>query len=415
MKAIKNVAICAGLFVMCLFIAIGYAAVTDILSISGSANVTPPMPDVYITNVTPNSSAGVTVKTTNGTVMIASVNGGGTATFTIDVINISNTPYVFDRVIDDVETDFEGVYSGTEITYQLSGISRLDEIATNGGTLSFDISITVPEGVSAEYYILKFNFISKYGIPSEDYFPEDMPDKEVSLVQRLSDILNNIYVTSKTGDLDSRTYLIDKAIQDRWEGVGDPYVGTMTKDYIEPLENLFGDIFRDESVKFILKNQDINKDGYNEISMYSTSDPLTNETEDLRGVVCVYVTVFTPVIDEQYNIIGYNMVCEAMRGYCYEVNYGSGNTKPSFSTDEWKNDVGYVVRWETSGPVLGEIVEGADGYDKDWNPFDKHQYSSYNGGYITWNIEWNCYANHNTVPYGQTVGQCLADKIPNLQ
>ena len=413
MKALKIVAIFAGLLVACAVLAVGYAVITDTLSVTGSAEVTVPvLPDVYITEVSPTQSAGVVVNATNGTVFFASVTGGGTATFTIDVINISNAIYVFDRVIDGTETDFDEVYSGTEITYVLSGISHLDEIAPNGGTLSFDIEINVPQGITAEYYILNFKFVSKYGIPGEDYFPEDMPDKEISAVQRLSDVLNNIYVTDKTGDMDSRTYLLEKVIQDRWAPGADPYVGTMTIDCYQPLTHLFDEFVQDESINFILKNQDLNGDQYNEISLYSTSDPLTNQTENLRGVVCVYVTVFTPVIDEQHNIVGYNMVCEAMRGFCYEVNYGSGNTNESFSTDEWKSDVGYVLEWiDGVGPVLGEIDEDAVAYNQYWGPFDKHDYYSYNAWYVDGTNYWW----YNTAPCGKTLSQCLVDKIPILQ
>ncbi len=173
MKPLKTAWLCASLILMGLFICIGYAVVTGTLSITGSVEAKPNLPDVYITNISPTQSAGVTVNNTNGTVMFASVNGGGTATFTIDVINISDTTYVFDRVIDGSEMDFDGVYSGTEITYTLSGISRLDEIAPGNGTLSFDITINVPKSITTEYYVLNFNFIEKTGtdiLPGYDEF-----------------------------------------------------------------------------------------------------------------------------------------------------------------------------------------------------------------------------------------------------
>ena len=102
---------------VCFFVFIGYASISDNLSIEGAINVEPPqLHDVYITDITPSDSAGVTVNSTNGTVMFASVNGGGTATFTVNVINISNEVYVFDRVIEGAEFGIEGVYSGTEIS-----------------------------------------------------------------------------------------------------------------------------------------------------------------------------------------------------------------------------------------------------------------------------------------------------------
>ena len=77
MKKINIIAASVIIVAMCIFISIGYAAVSDTLSISGSAQATPPpLPDVYITNISPSSSAGVTIKGTSGTTMIASVPRG---------------------------------------------------------------------------------------------------------------------------------------------------------------------------------------------------------------------------------------------------------------------------------------------------------------------------------------------------
>ena len=177
--------------ITCLFICIGYAVPSDSLRITGSAEVVgPELPDVYITDVTPDSSAGVTVKATTGTVFFASVSGSGTASFTIDVINISDKIYVFERVITGSDTNLDGVYTGTDITYSLSGISQLDEISPNNGTLSFNISITVPKGVTTDNYILVFNFIEKTGteiLPGNDNYDitfrynNGQPDKTIQV------------------------------------------------------------------------------------------------------------------------------------------------------------------------------------------------------------------------------------------
>lgn len=59
MKKVGTVAFCALTVLMCLFICIGYAAISDILSITGSVDVDPPkLPDVYIANITPLQKCG---------------------------------------------------------------------------------------------------------------------------------------------------------------------------------------------------------------------------------------------------------------------------------------------------------------------------------------------------------------------
>ena len=223
------------------------------------------------------------------------------------------------------------------------------------------------------------------------YTPEEMPDVEVTAVQRLSDILNGKYTTDKVTD--SLDFLINETIQVYWgnDRTQDPFVGSMDKTYANEIQELFGDVLetQDESVAFILKNQDLNGDGYNEIAMYSTNDPLDNTSSSYKGVVHVYVTVFTPVIDARGNIIGYKQVCESLRGYCYEIYYSPSNHVPSFSTDEWRDSVGY-----TRGLRDYELPDSA-----------KLNYDSYNLTYKDGN------RNYTTKPIGKTLSQVLAGQF----
>lgn len=163
MKAIKSFAFYIAITAVCLFFCIGYATISGAVFVNGSVQASPALPDVYIKNVSPYDSAGVMVNNTVGTVMSSSVSGQGSATFTVTVVNISDKTYIFERVIDGAELGIEGVYAGTAISYELINLSALDEIAPNGGTLTFDVKITVPRGVTADAYVLKFNFIEKSG------------------------------------------------------------------------------------------------------------------------------------------------------------------------------------------------------------------------------------------------------------
>ena len=143
MKTWMKAMVCIVLFFSFLLSAIGYAVLTDHLSVSGAVDIIPDVPDVYIRKVTPETSWGMTVNNTYGTIFFSSIFGGGPATFTIEVVNVSDKVYIFERVIDGAETGIEGVYAGSDIQYTLSGLSMLDEIAPNGGTLSFDITFSV--------------------------------------------------------------------------------------------------------------------------------------------------------------------------------------------------------------------------------------------------------------------------------
>ena len=236
-----------------------------------------------------------------------------------------------------------------------------------------------------------------------NYVVEDLPTEEVSLIERLHQILNQEYQTDIVQD--SRDYLINKTIQVRWDDNAPPYVGSMDKNYATQIDALFGDIMTDTSLSFILKNQDLNWDGYSEISMYSTVDPLDSSSEWPTGAICVYLTVFAPVLDEQRNVVAYEMICEAIHGYAPKVRYGSTDTTPSFSTDHWRDDIGYMV-WNDLTGTSDVYSVPADALSNDGTKAFRYDYNSYSKYYQ--NI-W-----YATTPYGNTAAQCLDGKIPWL-
>ncbi len=236
-----------------------------------------------------------------------------------------------------------------------------------------------------------------------NYKVEDLPSEEVDLIDRLHRILNKEYQTDIVRD--SLDYLLNETIQVRWDPSAPPYVGSMDKNYAPQIDALFGDVMNDTSLSFILKNQDLNWDGYSEISMYSTIDPLNSSGEWPSGAVCVYLTVFTPILDAQRNVVGYNMVCEAIHGYAPEVRYGSTDTTPSFSTDHWRDDIGYMV-WNDLTGTSDVYRVPSDAMSNDGTKPFRYDYNSYSKYYQ--NV-W-----YATTPFGNTASQCLDGKIPWL-
>ena len=241
------------------------------------------------------------------------------------------------------------------------------------------------------------------GLNGFNYHIEDMPEDEVSLIERLYNILNQKYQTDIVKD--SRDYLINETLQVRWDTNAPPYVGSMDKNFETQIDALFGDVMLDTSLSFILKNQDLNWDGYSEISMYSTTDLLDSSSEWPTGAICVYLTVFTPVLDAQRNIVGYEMVCESLHGYAPKVRYGSNDLTPSFSTDHWRDDIGYMV-WNDLTGTSDVYRVPADALSNDGTKPFRYDFESYSKYYQ--NV-W-----YATTPYGNTASQCLNGKIPWL-
>ena len=268
------------------------------------------------------------------------------------------------------------------------------------GFLAF-ISMATIAGVSAT-----FNYYDpptsgqeqmNVGLKEFIYTPEEMPDEEVTVLQRLSDILNKQYTTDKVDD--SLDYLINKTIQVYWNGDknADPFVSSLDDNFEDEIHELFGDVLKKEDeenyeVSFILKNQDLNGDGYNEIAMYSTSDTLDNYGSEYEGTVRVFVTVFTPIVESR-KIVGYRQVCESALGYCQEIYYSPQQPNiPSFSTDTWLDGLGY----NTGGWFGGDV---AITNHKDL------KYEQYNLTYRSGN------KSYTTKPMGNTLAEFLKDVL----
>ena len=183
---------CISLSLMCFLSCVGYASVSENMTVGGAVSPETPQYDVYISDVTPSAGAGVEIESTVGTLLTAKISGGGSVTFTITVKNVSSQIYLYERTLDGKEVDIEGVYSGDEIVYWVEYISPMDVLSPNGGTRTFCVTLDVPEGVSTDCYILKFNFVEKFPTPGEEVFPEDMPDSAVDLVQIQRKILERL-------------------------------------------------------------------------------------------------------------------------------------------------------------------------------------------------------------------------------
>ena len=188
-----------------------------------------------------------------------------------------------------------------------------------------------------------------------DYTPP-MPEKEVTLLERIYALLNNLYENDIIAMDKGREYLLTTLDKD-WDTGLNPALGSFagsmdpTLESKERMDAMFGDIidFEDpDHVSFILKSENLVGSVENEIALYSTSDPLTWTAGNwMNTVVGVYLSVYIPVLDEQGNLLGYELLCESIHGYCLEVQYMEDDYTPSFSTDHWRDELFY---WHENYP-----------------------------------------------------------------
>lgn len=192
-------------------------------------------------------------------------------------------------------------------------------------------------------------------------YVQDIPDGEVTLIERIGDLLNNAFSNEEILEGEGMNYLLSTLDKD-WETGHNPalgsFVGSMdpTPESRARVEAMFGDIIELNRVSFILKSEDLVGSVDNEISLYSTSDPLDyDDNHWTPTVVGVYLSVFVPIVDENGITIGYEQLCDSIHGYCMEVWYMDGIKIPSFSTDHWRDELYYWhEKYANPVPIVGE-------------------------------------------------------------
>ena len=195
------------------------------------------------------------------------------------------------------------------------------------------------------------------------YLPE-MPEDEVTLLQRIRALLNNNYSNDTIPEGEGRNYLLSTLDKDWTTGLN-PSVGSFVGSMDPTTESrvrfnaMFGDILdfnASSHVSFILKSEDLVGGVNHEIALYTTSDPLDWSTSHwTTSVVGVYLSVFVPILDEQGAIVAYELICDSIHGYCMEVQYMEGSNIASFSTDHWRDELFYWHEdYAELQPIIGE-------------------------------------------------------------
>ncbi|MBQ9112039.1 MAG: hypothetical protein IJY08_00495 [Clostridia bacterium] len=326
-------------FMVC-FLAVGYAQLTDTLSITGSAQASAEE-SVFVTDAVMTSGSGSGIKWTK-TIVTSTVDLGASASATMRITVYNNTDIVYGY--NTYKYAIGDGYDNENIKITPS-IAKRTEVAP-GESLEFDVVFTYVSGSSATdsslYSVIDYEFLPL------DEIPED--DAEVAangVMERFREILNDT-----DGDYKTLTDHMDKGDENNRN---ETYVGNVvgaTAADIALLEDLFvGDLHIniggvDTDVTIMIKREDLTGDGVAEMTVYMTTDDLQlSFWEQWTGAYApVYVAVFTQDTTGEWIQIG-----DMFEGEAQIVNYSTGfSGSGSINTDTWRS---------TSGQTIEQVVE----------------------------------------------------------
>lgn len=375
-KSIRPVIIglCALLSCMTLFLSVGYAAITGHILIDGSAVYNDPA-TVFIRNVRVSSS-----KNTGGTASVTKAgfvvfqhgnyslnrrsnanNSGGTVTIEVVVENNSDVGQYFVGHSAD-----PALASGVTVTY--SGIKVGELIPSKAEPKTFTITIqnTTRSAVSLDNVISTLNFSPVF----DESFTEDASHSVADIFENVlagTGIDGNgkgiVYNGREISADDIMSVLTDSMERvDTGGYIGN--VGNASQEQKDLIAAIFGDEISMQignqhySVSLLIKNQQIDGKGENDMVIYVTADQLAvgggqwrnNAWQDLN-IVPVYGIVFINNGNEGYSYCDHLFLGEAP-----VCNFGGefGQDKiGNFNTNLW-NSTEYPNLTDTSG---GQITQ----------------------------------------------------------
>ena len=332
----------------------GYAALSDTLSVAGTMDVQLPS-GVYIFEAEPADERSA-VKAYTGTVLSSTVdlgtelNAEGNSTASINVTLYNNSPYVY--VFNDVKyTLGEETYDNENIEYGLTGLKKGDEIGEKGFiefTLMFHYADpdTITDTVLNS--ILNFEFVAH-----ADYVPEIAVDgalgqfKQIlnrqedfdKLITQMDDYSGNRYDDSYVGNVVGANSEDTKLMKELFTENGKNYL-TLNLSGIET------------NVTALIKRENLDGDTTtgvdgNEMTIYMTADDISWSVRS----VTVYACVFTKVGDGEWEQIG-----EMYEGTATTNAYYGIFGRDSFNTETWESAVEYYD--VAKGATIIEVIAG---------------------------------------------------------
>lgn len=343
---LKKVLIVFVLSLSIILTGIGYAELSDELSISGSA-INNAQKGVFISDVTHTPSTGTDFKALSYTSTILNsrvtlaANGTSTKTITVHLYNNSDYGYAYNGMIIGEGTD---QYDNENIVISLSGLNKGDTMEPHTSR-SFDVIFSYDNKSNITNTIL--NSIVKFEFVLEsEYIPEFVASNATDRFKEILDSQNGF------NDLLSKMEAYDSSNRNDSSYIGNVF-GATTSD-----STYLNEIFKDKNgnslltlniggeptdVTIMIKRENLDGDnttGHNgeEMTIYMTSEHINFSMWQSRTVQ-VFAAVFTknPGSDTWTQL-----------GVMYEGEASANNysgsifaNKNSFNTDTWESTVVY--------------------------------------------------------------------------
>lgn len=338
MKAMKFVIAILLSFSYC-FVCIGYANLSDTLTVLSDANITV-QKNVYITEANVDNVSGVTVNSYLATTLNSTVTLGasGDSTVTFDIHLYNNSPYVY---VFDGTNYMEEAYDNANIVFSLAGLAPGQSIASYK-YLTFSITFSYKNSTAAPSRVLNSALNFKFVLDSE-YIPEAAVD---GAVEKFEEILN----TQDEFD----TLISHMNTEAENNNRNETYVGNVVgagDGDTKFLNELFSDENGDSKLTLEIKGEKTNvtamikrenldgnaatgDESGNEMTIYLTADDLSGRNWWSPGDVAVYAVVYTKNADGKWV-----QLSEMLEGKATANNY-AGNwfgAVNSFNTDTWES------------------------------------------------------------------------------
>lgn len=361
----RNIAwVCAALSLMFLFISIGHAALSDPLSMIGTAEVEIPS-GLFITNITPKGSSGVDVNTatffdysTTIELSISKSSNGteGSVSYDVTVFNNTKREYAYRAIyfqpnLEKYNNDIVNTSNARSSLTVTTNFPNGNKVAP-GASLTFTVTYTLGRSTTLaarNTYKTLLNYQFGINVDSEPEAVEVVHDKFLDILNtkttydELVAAIDNKYdgynewTSNYIGNVTDATNDDSVAVNDLFAGHLQLVIDGETKPATVLIkhENLDGDTSTGDDYVAYPSGNGSPFYGYGcEMTLYLTTDDLVKTWN--KSNAPVYVTVFTCDRDENGDISGdWYRIGEVYAGVAPIVTYDGNSGNGSFVTDDW--------------------------------------------------------------------------------